>query len=83
MVGYEGDAIFAALVASFAPGWLAVPVSVGLVAAAMSTVDTCANVMALSVAYDLLEVHQRPRGGLWSRPVWTVLGLQNGRYTAS
>jgi len=66
-VGREGDAIFAALVASFAPGWLAVLVAVGLVAAAMSTIDTCANVMALSVAYDLLEVHRRPRGRLWSR----------------
>lgn len=66
-VGHEGDAIFAALVAGFAPGWLAVLVSVGLVAAAMSTIDTCANVMALSVAYDMLEVHQRPGGGRWSR----------------
>ena len=67
IVGYEGDAIFAALVTNFAPGWLAVLVSVGLVAAAMSTVDTCANVMALSVAYDMLEVHRRPGGERWSR----------------
>ncbi|MFB0516847.1 MAG: sodium:solute symporter [Candidatus Neomarinimicrobiota bacterium] len=66
-VGYEGDAIFVALVANFAPGWLAVLVSVGLVAAAMSTVDTCANVMALSVAYDMLEVHRRRGGWRWSR----------------
>ncbi len=67
IAGHEGDAIFAALVTGFAPGWLAVLVSAGLVAAAMSTIDTCANVMALSVAYDLLQVHQRPGGQRWSR----------------
>ena len=54
-IGVEGDAIFAALVARFAPAWLAVLVSLGLVAAAMSTIDTCINVMALSVGYDLLD----------------------------
>ena len=59
-IGHEGDAIFAALVTHFAPPWLAVGVAIGLMAAAMSTIDTCANVMALSVAYDLLNVHERP-----------------------
>ncbi len=53
-IGFEGEAIFAALVTQFAPGWLAAVVVVGLVAAAMSTIDTCVNVVALSVAYDLL-----------------------------
>jgi Na+/proline symporter len=67
IVGQEGDAIFAALVASYAPGWLAVLVSVGLVAAAMSTIDTCANVMGLSVAYDMFRVHQRTDAQRWSR----------------
>ncbi len=66
-VGFEGDAIFAALVAGYAPGWLAGLVAVGLVAAAMSTIDTCANVVALSVAYDLLEVHRRRSSRQWSR----------------
>ena len=51
-VGEEGEAIFTALVAHYGPGWLAVPVAVGLLAAAMSTIDTCVNVVALSVAYD-------------------------------
>ena len=53
-IGAEGEAIFAALVNQFAPGWLTAMVAVGLVAAAMSTIDTCVNVVALSVAYDLL-----------------------------
>ena len=66
-VGFEGDAIFAALVAGYAPGWLAGLVAVGLVAAAMSTIDTCANVVALSVAYDLLEVNRRRSSRQWSR----------------
>ena len=58
-IGNEGDAIFAALVSHFAPGWMAVLVAIGLVAAAMSTIDTCTNVMALSVAYDVMRVHER------------------------
>lgn len=59
-IGKEGDAIFVALVQDFAPAWLSVFVAVGLTAAAMSTIDTCANVMALSLAYDVAEVHRRP-----------------------
>jgi SSS family solute:Na+ symporter len=59
-IGTEADGIFAALVTSFSPGWLAPLVAMGLVAAAMSTIDTCANVVALSVAYDLLQAHRRP-----------------------
>ncbi|UCD37913.1 MAG: sodium:solute symporter family protein [Fidelibacterota bacterium] len=66
-VGSEGDSIFAALVTNYSPGWLAVLVAVGLVAAAMSTIDTCANVMALSVAYDLFKVHDQPHGQRWSQ----------------
>jgi Na+/proline symporter len=58
-LGNEGDAIFVALVQRFAPAWLGVLVAVGLTAAAMSTIDTCANVMALSLAYDLAEVQRR------------------------
>jgi SSS family solute:Na+ symporter len=58
-IGSEADGIFAALVTQFAPAWLAVLVAVGLVAAAMSTIDTCANVMALSIAYDMLGVNGR------------------------
>ncbi|MFQ5744191.1 MAG: sodium:solute symporter [Acidobacteriota bacterium] len=60
IVGNQGDAIFAALVSRFAPAWLGVGVAVGLVAAAMSTIDTCTNVMALSLAYDLMGVAERP-----------------------
>ena len=70
-IGIEGDAIFAALVRDFAPAWLALLVSIGLVAAAMSTIDTCANVMALSIGYDLLRIHQRAPADAarWSRGV--------------
>jgi SSS family solute:Na+ symporter len=53
-LGNEGDAIFAALVATYAPPWLAVLVAIGLVAAAMSTIDTCTNVVSLSIDYDIL-----------------------------
>jgi SSS family solute:Na+ symporter len=58
-IGNEADGIFAALVTQFAPAWLELLVAVGLVAAAMSTIDTCANVVALSVAYDMLRVQER------------------------
>lgn len=61
-VGAEGDAIFAALVTTYAPAWLGVVVAIGLVAAAMSTIDTCTNVMALSIAYDLLGPGTRRSG---------------------
>ncbi|MEQ8663057.1 MAG: hypothetical protein RLW62_19755 [Gammaproteobacteria bacterium] len=63
-IGPDGDAIFAALVAEFAPSWMAVLVAAGLVAAAMSTIDTCANVVALAFAYDLLRLHERAPGML-------------------
>jgi len=68
LLGNQGDAVFSALVTSFAPGWLAILVSAGLVAAAMSTIDTCINVMALSLGYDLMEVQNRKqpeRGARW------------------
>ena len=51
----DGAFIFGALMADFTPLWLNLLLSVGLLAAAMSTVDTCANVVALSFSYDLLE----------------------------
>jgi Na+/proline symporter len=63
VLGTDGNAIIPALVDRYAPAWLVVLVAVGLVAAAMSTIDTCANVMALSLAYDLLQLHHRPDGG--------------------
>ncbi|MBT3252272.1 MAG: sodium:solute symporter family protein [Candidatus Marinimicrobia bacterium] len=52
IIGFEGDAIFSALIQDYAPAWLRMLLSVGLVAAAMSTIDTCVNVMGLSIAYD-------------------------------
>ncbi|MEM7482519.1 MAG: hypothetical protein AAF481_15190 [Acidobacteriota bacterium] len=69
VLGNEGDAIFAALVGRYAPAWLAAPVAVGLVAAAMSTIDTCANVMALAIGYDLLDLSDR------SGSRWLTLGV--------
>lgn len=80
-LGNEGDAIFAALVEHFAPAWLRVAVAVGLVAAAMSTIDTCTNVMALSIAYDLLALHERTarsRGGHPGGPPTRGTGAPEG-----
>jgi len=59
IIGNEGDAIFSALIIKFAPQWLQVIFSIGLVAAAMSTIDTCINVMALSIGYDIGEIQNK------------------------
>jgi solute:Na+ symporter, SSS family len=72
VIGNEGDAIFSALVNKYAPGWLTVLFSVGLVAAAMSTIDTCINVMALSLGYDLGEIEKRANPKGWSKLVTFV-----------
>ncbi|MCK4762561.1 MAG: hypothetical protein KAW12_10225 [Candidatus Aminicenantes bacterium] len=69
VIGNEGDAIFSALVSAYAPGWLSVLVAAGLVAAAMSTIDTCVNVMALSLGYDIAGVHKSRRPELGSKLV--------------
>jgi len=74
IVGNQGDAIFVALVQTYAPLWLTMLVAVGLVAAAMSTIDTCVNVMALSIAYDLFAMHNKPEGKKLSRLV-TILAV--------
>ncbi len=68
-IGVEGNAIFSALVLRFAPGWLAAVVAVGLTAAAMSTIDTCINVMALSLGYDMGDIHKRQGAETWSKLV--------------
>ncbi len=75
-LGSEGDAIFAALVARYAPGWLSALVAVGLVAAAMSTIDTCANVVALAVGYDLMRLEEKPGAGGRSR--WVTAAAMAG-----
>ncbi|MGA7616375.1 MAG: sodium:solute symporter family protein [Thermoanaerobaculia bacterium] len=72
-IGQEGDAIFAALVTRYAPAWLEMLVAAGLVAAAMSTIDTCANVMGLAIAYDLLEVQKNAASSRTSR--WVTIGV--------
>jgi len=59
IIGSQGDAIFSALITTYAPSWLAVLAAAGLIAAAMSTIDTCVNVMALSIGYDILEIHKK------------------------
>lgn len=59
ILGHEGDAIFMALIRDYAPPWLAPLFAFGLVAAAMSTIDTCANVVSLAFAYDLLALQER------------------------
>lgn len=52
---HDGALIFASLMQDFSPGWLNVLLGIGLLAASMSTVDTCGNVVALSLSYDLIE----------------------------
>jgi len=51
----DGTLIFTVIMQDYAPVWLSVILSVGLIAAAMSTIDTCGNIVALSISYDLLE----------------------------
>ena len=51
----DGNLIFTVLMQDHTPAWLSILLGIGLVAAAMSTVDTCSNVVALSTSYDLLE----------------------------
>lgn len=51
----DGAAIIVVLMQDHAPLWLSAALSIGLAAAAMSTIDTCSNVLALSLSYDLLE----------------------------
>lgn len=65
----EGAAIFAVMMQDFAPPVLSVVLVVGLAAAAMSTIDTTGNVMALSLSYDMLEpaLQSRWPPALWQR----------------
>lgn len=51
----DGAAIFSVLIREHTPAILGVILIVGLAAAAMSTIDTCGNVMALSLSYDVVE----------------------------
>lgn len=53
----DGTLIFTNLMQDFSPGWLNVLLGIGLLAASMSTVDTCGNVVALTLSYDVLEPH--------------------------
>ena len=78
IVGNQGDAIFVALVHHYSPGWLTLLVAVGLVAAAMSTIDTCVNVMALSIAYDMFQLHKKPNGRKLSQYITAVVMVVAG-----
>ncbi|MFQ5706747.1 MAG: sodium:solute symporter [bacterium] len=51
----DGAAIFAVLMRDHATPLMNVLLILGLAAASMSTIDTCGNVVALSLSYDLLE----------------------------
>lgn len=51
----DGAAIFAVLIQNHTPALLSVLLIIGLIAASMSTIDTCGNVMALSLSYDVAE----------------------------
>lgn len=51
----DGTLIFTVIMQEYAPLGLSIFLAIGLIAAAMSTVDTCGNVVALSFSHDLLE----------------------------
>ena len=51
----DGSLIFTVIMQDYAPLWLNIFLSLGLIAAAMSTIDTCGNVVALSISHDLIE----------------------------
>lgn len=74
IVGNEGDAIFSALLLKYAPEWVRLFSSLGLVAAAMSTIDTCINVMALSLGYDIAEIRSKKDPKKSSR-IFTLLSV--------
>ncbi len=74
VVGNEGDAIFSALLFKYAPEWVRLFSSLGLVAAAMSTIDTCINVMALSIGYDIAEIRSNKDPKKSSR-IFTLLSV--------
>ncbi len=74
VVGNEGDAIFSALLLKYAPEWVRLFSSLGLVAAAMSTIDTCINVMALSIGYDIAEIRSK-RDPKKSSRIFTLLSV--------
>ena len=57
----DGGAIFALLIRDHAPALLTTLLIVGLSAASMSTIDTCSNVMALSLSYDIIEPYLAKR----------------------
>lgn len=50
----DGATIFVRLMQDYSPVWLNVFLGVGLAAVAMSTIDTCGNVAALSACYDIV-----------------------------
>jgi len=75
MTGHEGDAIFSAILIKYAPAWLKFFSSVGLVAAAMSTIDTCVNIVALSIGYDILDVRRRKDPELKSKIITVIAVL--------
>jgi solute:Na+ symporter, SSS family len=63
----DGALIFTVFMESYAPTWLSLLLSVGLIAAAMSTIDTCGNIVALSFSNDLLEPKIKHRISLEQR----------------
>jgi len=73
----DGALIFTVFMQKYAPLWLNLALSVGLIAAAMSTIDTCGNVAALSFSHDLLEPVLRkrwPAGRINTFARWSSVG---------
>ncbi len=74
VVGNDGDAIFSAILTNYAPEWIKIFASLGLVAAAMSTIDTCINVMALSLGYDIADINNG-KNPIRSAKIFTVISV--------
>ncbi len=51
----DGASIFTEIMQRYVPVWLNIILTIGLIAAAMSTIDTCGNIVALSVSHDIIE----------------------------
>jgi len=75
VLGLEGDAIFLKIVQDFAPMWLLPLISLGLIAASMSTIDTCTNIVGLSLAYDIFPLIKKKKPSQVISRVFTVISV--------
>ena len=72
ILGNDGDAIFLRIVQDFAPMWLLPLISLGLIAASMSTIDTCTNIVGLSLAHDIFPLIKKKKPSQNINRIFTV-----------